>query len=232
MPDLADLERLLATKRRLDVESCATAETTQRLSELKAWQAARLAKTYEDLRRDPRCTAAVDFFLTDLYGPRDVAQRDDDVVRAWSRLKRGLPDAMLEVLTHTLELQILSAELDQAMLARLAARPLTGPSYANAYRAVGRPDARQRQIDLVVRIGTDLGRLVAFPLIGLTLRVAHAPAHLAGFGALQDFLERGFTAFRRLGDARVLVQAVQARETALMHRLFGGADDPFGSGSS
>jgi hypothetical protein len=231
MPDLSDLDRLFATKRRLDA-GCVTVETAQRLSELKAWQAARLTRTYDDLRRDPRCTAAVDFFLTDLYGPQDFARRDDDVLRAWSRLKHGLPDAVLEVLTQSLELQILSAELDQAMVARLPDGSLTGPSYANAYRAVGRPDARQRQIDLVVGIGTDLGRLVAFPLIGLALRLAHAPAHLAGLGTLQDFLERGFAAFRRMGNARMLVEAVQARETALMHRLFGGADDPFGSGSS
>ncbi len=228
MSELGDLDRLLLTKRRLDAQACATEEIAQRLRELKAWQAARLARTYDDLRRDPRCTAAVNFFLTDLYGPQDFGRRDDDVIRAWSRLKGGLPDAAAEVLAQALELQVLSSELDQAMLERLATHPLTGLSYADAYRAVGRADARQRQIDLVVSIGSDLGRLVAFPFIGLALRVAHAPAHLAGFGTLHDFLERGFAAFRRMGDPRVLIEAIRSRETTLMHRLLGGADDPFG----
>lgn len=228
MPDIAYLDRLLATKRDLDAQGRATVDASRRLGELRAWQAARLAKTYEDLRCNPRCTAAVDFFLTDLYGPRDFARRDADFTRAWKRLKRGLPDAALEVLARALELQVLSEELDQAMVARLVAGPVTALSYANAYRLVGRADARQRQIDLVTGIGTDLGRLVGFPLIGLALRVAHAPAHLAGLGALQDFLERGFAVFRRMGDTGVLVEAIQARETALMERLFGGADEPFG----
>ena len=227
MPDISCLDQLFLTKRRLDAAALASAETTKRLSELRAWQADRLAKTYADLRRDPRCTAAVDFFLTDLYGPQDFSRRDDDFARAWGRLKRGLPDAALEVLTRALELQVLSAELDQAMVARLATGPVSGLSYANAYRAVGRAESRRRQIDLAAGIGADLGRLVVFPLLGVALRAAHVPAHMAGFGALQDFLERGFKAFRRMGDPGALLEAIQSRETALMQRLFEGSGDPF-----
>ena len=227
MPDVGFMDALFLAKRRLDADARATPEITGRLSQLRTWQADRLARTYADLRRDPRCTAALEFFITDLYGPQDFTRRDDDFARAWGRLKRGLPHAALEVLARALELQVLSAELDQAMVARLAAGPLTGLAYANAYRAVGRPDARQRQIDLVTGIGTDLGRLVTFPLIGLALRVAHAPAHLAGFGALQDFLERGYDAFRTMEDPGVLLESIRSRETTLMHRLFDGREDPF-----
>lgn len=227
MPDLGSLDQLFATKRRLDSEAEATPAVASRLNELKTWQAARLARTYADLRRDARCHAAIEFFLTDLYGPQDFARRDADLTRAWDRLKRGLPDAALEVVAHALELQVLSAELDRAMVARLGGGPLNELSYAEAYRSVGRNDARQRQIDLVVGIGSDLGRLVTFPLVGLALRAAHIPAHLAGFGALQSFLERGFAAFRRLGEARVLLDAIRDRETASMQALFAGSEEPF-----
>jgi len=227
MPDLAWLEDLFTTKRRLDADANATPERARQLAGFKAWQSARLARTYEDLRRDPRCKAAVEFFLSDLYGPQSFARRDADFERAWDRLKRGLPERALEALGHALELQVLSARLDQAMVGWLAGTALNEISYANAYRAVGRADARQRQIDLVVNIGSDLARLVEFPLIGLALRAAHLPAHLAGFGALQDFLEKGFSAFRHLQDARVLLEAIRTRETALMHALFSGSDDPF-----
>jgi len=227
MPDIGGLDQLFLTKRRLDADALASPETTRRLGELRTWQADRLAKTYEDLRRDPRCTAAVDFFLTDLYGPQDFTRRDDDFERAWARLKRGLPHAALEVLARALELQVLSAELDRAMIARLAAGAISGLSYANAYRAVGRHDSRRRQIDLVAGIGADLRRLVTFPLLGLALRATHVPAHVAGFGALQDFLERGFQAFRKMGDPSVLLESIQSRETALMRRLFEGNGDPF-----
>jgi len=56
----------------------------------------------------------------------------------------------------------------------------------------------KRQVDLVLLIGADLSRLVRNFWIELALRAAHLPAHVAGFGVLQDFLERGFTAFRKL----------------------------------
>jgi hypothetical protein len=227
MPDLAYLDQLFATKRRLETEGESTAWLAGRLKELRAWQAARLARTYDDLLRDPSCQAAVEFFLTDLYGPQDFAQRDADLTRAWERLKRGLPAAALEVVAPALELQVLSAELDQAMVARLGDKAVTEPSYAEAYRAVGRSDARRRQIDLVVSIGNDLQRLVKFPLIGLALRAARIPAHLAGFGVLQNFLERGFAAFRQLGDARMLLDAIRERETALLQALFNGSEEPF-----
>jgi hypothetical protein len=228
MPDTGHLDALLASKRRMDEALLADSAGARRLIELKAWQAARLARTYEDLQRDPRCAAAVNFFLTDLCGPQNFARRDADFNRAWSRLKRGLPDAALEVLARALELQVLTLELDHAMVTRLMADPLTGPSYANAYRTVGRADARQRQIDLIVGIGTDLNRLVAYPLIGLALRAARLPARIAGFDALQDFLERGFAAFRAMGDATALLEAIRKRETELMRRLFDTAiADPF-----
>lgn len=226
MLDIGYLESLFAARQRLDADADATPQTAQRLTGLKAWQVTRLAGTYEDLRRDPHCTAAVDFFLTDLYGPQSFTRRDADLVRAWDRLKRGLPEAALETLARALELQVLSAQLDQAMVAQLAGTPVTEPSYANAYRTVGRADARQRQIDLVVSIGRDLGRLVEFPLVGLALRAAHIPAHLAGFGTLQDFLERGYAAFRRLRNPWALLEAIRTRETALLHELLDGSVDP------
>jgi hypothetical protein len=54
----------------------------------------------------------------------------------------------------------------------------------------------------------------------------HFPAHAAGFGALQDFLERGFAAFERRGGAERFLQAVRDRELALMQALLAG-DEPF-----
>lgn len=227
MSDVGRLDALLAAKRELDATCSATPQAAQRLRELQAWQAARLARTYDDLRGEPRYAAAVEFFLSDLYGPHDFTRRDAQFTRAWRRLKRGLPAAALQVLGLTIELQVLSAELDQAMLSRLGGVAVSNPTYAKAYREVGRRDARQRQIDLLVEIGTELQRVVTLPVIGLMLKAAHLPAHLAGLGALQGFLERGFGAFRRMGSAQVLLEAVRSRETALMQALFAGCADPF-----
>jgi hypothetical protein len=63
------------------------------------------------------------------------------------------------------------------------------------------------------------------PFVGATLKLMHRPAHLAGLADLQDFLERGFAAFRRMGGAGEFLAALRARETALMRELLRPAPD-------
>ena len=221
------VERLIERKSALACRVRAP-ELAQRLRELRAWQAARLARTYADLRRDPPAAEALRFFLSDLYGPQDLSRRDRDVARAWRLLKGALPPRMLEVLLMAMELDVLSAELDLEMAERLAPGPPTAKAYSDAYRAVGRPAARRRQIGLVVEIGTALARAVRMPLVRLALRAAHGPAHLAGFGALQDFLERGCAAFVKLPHPAQLLTTIEGRETRLMQLLLAGGTIPDG----
>lgn len=226
-----EVERLI--ERKNGVARClAAAAVAERVRELRAWQAARLGLTYADLRRDPLAAPALSFFLSDLYGPQDFGRRDRDVARAWRLLKRALPPRMLEVVSMAMELDVLSAELDLEMAKRLPRGPLTAKAYAEAYRAVGRPAARRRQIGLVVKIGTALVRAVRTPLVRLALRAGHGPAHLAGFGALQEFLERGFAAFDELPHPAQLLAAIERREGRLMQILLAGGtipDDPAAS---
>ena len=175
-----------------------------------------------------RYRSALDFFLSDLYGPQDFTRRDRDIERAWQRLKRTLPSAVLGVLGETLELQSLTAELDHAMIDVLAPGEVTPESYSDAYRAVGRPGERRRQIDLIISIGAGLDRAVHHPLTGIALVAARIPAYAARFGELQSFLERGYAAFRDMGGASALLDIIHERETQLMEALFRGDPEPFG----
>jgi hypothetical protein len=222
-----NLDQLIERRQRLEARQTAEPEFAQRLQELRAWQAARLAQTYQDLRRDPQLSPAVEFFLSDLYGPQDFTRRNLELTRAWRYLKRALPEPALEVLGQAIELEVLTVELDQAMLAQLPPGPIDRATYAAAYRALGLPDARQHQIDLIIGIGEALKRIAKRPWIGLALRAAHAPAHAAGFGVLQDFIERGFAGFRRVQDAQRLLQTIRLRETQLLEALLCGSENPF-----
>jgi hypothetical protein len=226
------VEQLLARQRELRLRRGALGARAGRLPELRAWQAARLARTYADFRRDPHYAPAVEFFLSDLYGPQEFTARDRDLSRALRYLKRALPAAALTVLTLAIELAVLTAELDQAMIAVLAPGSITPATYAAAYRAVGRPDGRARQIELIVAIGVALERIVRHAWIALALRLAHRPAHAAGFGALQDFLERGFAAFRHMRAGERFLQSIRARETLGMHAILGGGDALWDAGDA
>ena len=195
---------------------------TARVRALANYQSRRLAATYADLRRQPRYAPAVEFFLTDLYGPQDMRERDQQVLRALDKLKRFLPAAALRALAGAFEVHVLTIELDAATASRLhSPAHVDDAAYAAAYRAAGRRQDRDRQITLIGEIGTLLDSLAHRPEVGLAIRLARGPAHAAGYGQLQDFLERGYDAFRTLDGAGEFLAAIDGRERELMHRLLG-----------
>jgi hypothetical protein len=142
-------------------------------------------------------------------------------------MERVLPARAREAMTLAVELEVLSQRLDLAMVRKLAAGPVTELTYAEAYRAATEPEQRERQIELVERAGRSLNDLVRRPLIPSLVRLAHGPAHAAGFGALQDFIERGFAAFSAIGDAEPFLGAIGRRERVIMQRLFAADPAPF-----
>ncbi|HET9764622.1 MAG TPA: hypothetical protein VFR50_13970, partial [Casimicrobiaceae bacterium] len=84
----------------------------------------------------------------------------------------------------------------------------------------------ERQIALIVSVGRALDRYVGKPLIRAALFAMRQPARLAGFGALQGFLERGFDAFHSMRGAEGFLAAIEQRETALMDAILAGDSAP------
>ena len=222
------LDELLTRKRGLEAPSFRAADFVARLRELQSWQTARLARTYQDFHEDPRYSPAVEFFLSDLYGPQEFSHRDRDLARAWRHLKRALPAAAMKVLGQAIELDVLTLELDHAMVSALGATRVIEATYAAAYRTVDDQALRTRQIDLIINVGEDLDRIVRRAWLGPLLKAAHVPAHAAGFGALQDFLERGYHAFRRMRGAEGLLKVIRERETRFMQSMLGNKEPAWG----
>jgi hypothetical protein len=111
------VERYRRVRARLDRRP-ALAERVRALAD---FQARRLRETYADLRSEERHRAAIDFFLTDLYGPQDLSERDRQVLAALDKLQRFLPAGALEALAGAFELHVLTLELDAETAAALAA---------------------------------------------------------------------------------------------------------------
>ena len=195
---------------------------------LRAWQAARLARTYRDLLESRRFHDAAQFFLTDLYGPRDLSRHVDEVRRLVPVMTRVLPDWGLATVAHAMELNALSESLDGAMVEAIGekAADITDALYAAAYRAVDRIQDRERQIDLIALLGQALDKLTHLRFTGMTLKVMRTPAKLAGLGELQAFLERGYAAFGAMrGGADEFVSIIVARERAISRAIFAGDDE-------
>lgn len=191
---------------------------------LKEWQAARLAGGYADLLASPRHKPAAEFFLSDLYGPKDFRSRDDELARVVPIMVHVLPARALVTLLEAVKMDALSESLDSAMVLALRKisrnKTIDWPAYGAAYRACGRKQDRELQIALIGKIGKTLDRLTRMPLIRYSLKLMNGPAHMAGLGELHSFLQRGFDAFSEMKGADEFLAIVTERETALMKELF------------
>ena len=230
-PDaVAALLRELARVQLHHVERAADPRLRQALGYLGEWQARRLRGTYADLERTPRYAQAMTFFETDLYGGADFAQRDADLARVVPAMKRLMPDHVIATVAVAVELNALSQDLDRVMVDALPppGQAFTVADYCAAYRKCGRFDARRQQIRLIGEVGRALDRFVHRPMVRRALTMMRRPARLAGLSALQDFLERGFSAFARMDGAADFLSTIDRRETAIFEAIAGGSDAPFG----
>ena len=203
------------------------------LTELEAvqiWQRQRLANSYQDLISRQRYQAAGDFFLDELYGGLNFRERDQEMERVFPVMVRMLREDMILVLAEAFELQALSLEFDMDMTAALLDsgwHELNAERYGVIYRACGRPPEREKQIELIRRLGFALNELVHHRLVVFLIRTLKRPARAAGFGLLQSFLERGLSAFRVMGDGTEFVETIWRRESKISQRLFAGDKNPF-----
>jgi len=219
-----DLRTHLATLKELRGDA---ARTPARLVELKRWQSRRLAQSYTDISSVPRYRAATEFFLEDLYGPKDFSGRDPAMIRIVPTMAKLLPASAVETAALAIELEALSEKLDHRVASALAPGSIDDASYAAAYRKAGTRAERERQVDLIEQVGLRLDALVRKPLVLRTLKLMRAPAKMAGLQDLQDFLERGFESFREMDGAAEFLALIRERETAILNRLFSAAPDPF-----
>jgi len=203
------------------------------LPEVRRWQTRRLEASFDRFLRDPQRRPAAQFFLTDVYNEHDFARRDADIARVLPMMQRLLPENLLATVADAIELGLLTHALDLRMaqvLQRIGGsrRRLDAALYARAYRIAGLPRLRGYQIDLIARVGLGLGHALRLPGVSMLLRLSRTPARAAGLSQLQGFLERGFEAFGRLGDARRFIGEIEQDERHIARRLFAGEPDPFG----
>ena len=221
---VADLKCFLAEARDLRLAAAADPVRGQRRDRLRAWQAARLAKTHADLLASPQFNIAATFFLSDLYGPKDFSERDTEMEKVLPIMTTMLPVSGLRTLLLAVEVDALSERFDAEMVVVLGKRldqdGLALDDYAAAYRQVGDRDGRELQIRLIGETGEALDALAHKAFAGAALKLMHGPAQLAGLGELHAFLERGFNAFRSLRRADEFLETIVQRERELMVSLF------------
>ena len=223
----------LVSVRKLRSASVLSGKQAELRMRLRAWQAGRFLRTYADLMASDRYRPAAEFFLSDLYGPKDFSERDQELERFLPAIAKILPAAAIRTLAVGVELDLLSESLDatmvQAFLAagRTAETDISEAAYARAYRSCDNRRGREAQIALLMQIGDAIDKLTRKPLLRAAIALIRAPAHAAGMGELHDFLDRGFYAFRHMHGAGEFLALIRERESSILERLFAAHRAPF-----
>ncbi len=194
---------------------------------LQDWQRQRFKLTYADFAGRESDQPACQFFLEELYGGLGFRERDEDVNRVEPLMSRLLPAKALLALSEALQLQLISLQLDfylAEVVRERKIRSIDDASYANIYQTVGRRVERERQIELIRKLGNELEALTRMPLLLGLVKAVRKPALAAGYGRLQGFLEEGLSAFRNLQNPQLFVETIYQRETKLMLHWF--AENP------
>jgi hypothetical protein len=192
---------------------------------LKRFQARRFAGTYADLLASQSYAAAARFFLEELYSERDYGDRDAQFARIAGAVEKLFPRDVADTAATLARLHALTESLDHGM-ARI--EPLDGhddvDGYVRAWKAIGRREDRQRQLETVVAVGAEMTRLTRLPGIRMMLKMMRGPASAAGMSSLQRFLEAGFDTFagvaRQRGGAERFLEIIREREQHLVDLLF------------
>jgi hypothetical protein len=230
--DLINLLFGLQHSREAQQQSIPDMELDARLALLRGWQSRRLAYTYAGLLEDEQYRAACQFFLDNIYAPRDFSQRDHDAEYLYTLLARYLPELMLQLLADTLRLNQLTNDLDQKLLHVLfddlhVTDRITPQAYIAAYRMCNNYAERKNQIELLVRILDEATHGARRPIFALSLRLARIPAYHAGWFELYDFLEKGYMACKPMKNVDHFVSTIRQSEMDILEKIFAGEPDPF-----
>jgi hypothetical protein len=167
-----------------------------------------------------RFSPAAKFFLEDLYGPGDFTARDEQFVRVVPGLVRLFPHELILTVIALGDLHALSETLDTRMGNNLSDALVDRVSYHRAWKLASTPAERERQIVLMLGVGSALDRYTRSALLRHTLRLMRGPARAAGLGSLQSFLESGFDTFKAMRGAADFLGTIATRERQLASALF------------
>ncbi|MDH4049047.1 MAG: hypothetical protein OEV63_13060 [Gammaproteobacteria bacterium] len=188
------------------------------------WQFDYLLPRFEDLHANDGYTAAIDFVMSDLAGV-GISDRDRDLERVAGLITTMLPIQALRSIAAAAELNArvlqVNLEICRCLLidGRLPER-ITERDYCLACREASSLEECVELVHLITDLGETLKSLVRMPMISFTLKAMNRPAHMAGFAALQDFLESGYYTFRDIPDIDHFLQQIRTRMTEIFTRIY------------
>lgn len=188
------------------------------------WQLDYLLPFFDDLHAQPGYAEAIDFTMSDLAGV-GISERDRDLERAAPAITRMLPLQALETIAAAAEMNARVLEINTAICRCLLVgnslpAAITELDYCLACREASSLEDCVELVHLITGLGSTLKMLVTIPLLGGMLRAMRGPAHAAGFGALQEFLQQGYSTFKQIPDIDRFLAEIETRMTHMFEIIY------------
>lgn len=188
------------------------------------WQLDYLLPLFADLYDRPGYAEAIDFTMSDLAGI-GISDRDRDLERAAPAITSMLPLKALATISVAAEMNARILKVNLGICRSLLVdgelpERITEYEYCVACREASSLEECLELVHLVTDLGRTLQSLIGVPMIGFTLRAMRMPAHAAGFGALQEFLENGYRTFRQIPDIEHFLREIELRMTDIFEKIY------------
>ena len=188
------------------------------------WQFEYLLPFFSDLHARDGYAEAIDFIMSDLAGV-GISDRDRDLERAAPAITKLLPLGALMTIASAAEMNARTLTINIAICRCLLVENdlparISETDYCIACRKASSLQECVELVHLIIGLGETLKSLVKVPMIGITLRAMRAPAHAAGFGALQEFLEKGYGTFRQIPDIDHFLSEIETRMVDVFERIY------------
>lgn len=187
------------------------------------WQLDHLLPFFSDLYELDGYADAIEFTMNDLAGI-NISNRDHDLERAAPAITRMLPLTALKTIASAAEMnaRVLKSNIAicrALLVGNVLPDRITEVDYCIACRKASSLEELVELVHAITGLGRTLKSLVQVPVIGITLRAMRAPAHAAGFGALQEFLEKGYFTFKQIPDIDHFLNEIEIRMVAIFERI-------------
>ncbi len=215
---LAELEHVYSDRAKLS-------ECDALITALRQLRVSRMRDSYADFAQQQRYQKAVKFVLEDLFGPNDLSYRDKQLQKAKSAMLKILPNDMLATVAKAVQFTVMSIRLDMAIakqlqLHQVSPNDLNNHHYQQALQLATDYQECLQHTEQVAAIGYEIEIVIRKPFVSTALKMCRKPAQLMGLGELQNYLERGFEAFKTMRGSDFFLNSFVEREKQCLDALF------------
>lgn len=195
------------------------------LRAVQRYQVARMRSTHEALFASPTYRPLCEFFLTDLYGPREIGASRAAAMRSLVEAMRFLvPRWIYDGSVGLVELHSLSERLDDRLARQIlsagGAPELDVGVFESAYFRCDDRDDRLRQIALSAAATRFGHALTGHHSVDRLLWAAHRLPGLPSLGPLLTMFDRGLHAFRLAREIEPFIERMRAGETGYLDGVY------------